>query len=291
MMEILYPSYDGRLHAYWLDKSEHGEWPFEVYNSAEGLFRFASEPVVVDLENDGKAEVIFGSWTQNGSSKPGKLYVVSWDGRLLQSLDLPYAPEDERGGSLAAPTLANIDGDADWELVLGTINQGLVAYDILNSAGARIVWGTGRGSYMRSGLALAVDSDRGSLAGSYKAANPLAPQAGETVTYTVRLLNAGSTLAGVRMTDTLPAQMSLVGDVVASSGIIAVEGAQITWSGEVSASTGVTVTYALKVGAEVEAGTKVTNTIVLDDGGGQVITRSVTVIVGGIALHLPFLKR
>ena len=90
VMEILYPSYDGRLHAYWLDKSEHGEWPFVVYNPAEGFFRFAGEPVVVDLENDGKAEVIFGSWSQNGSGQPGKLYVVSWDGRLLQSLDLPY---------------------------------------------------------------------------------------------------------------------------------------------------------------------------------------------------------
>ena len=61
--EILYPSYDGRVHAYWLDKTEHGSWPFEVYNSAEGFFRFASEPAVVDLDNDGKAEVIFASCT------------------------------------------------------------------------------------------------------------------------------------------------------------------------------------------------------------------------------------
>ena len=30
--EILYPSYDGRVHAYWLDKTEHGSWPFEVDN-------------------------------------------------------------------------------------------------------------------------------------------------------------------------------------------------------------------------------------------------------------------
>ena len=66
--EILYPSYDGRVHAYWLDKTEHGSWPFEVYNPAEGFYRFASEPIVVDLDNDGKAEVIFASWTQNGSA-------------------------------------------------------------------------------------------------------------------------------------------------------------------------------------------------------------------------------
>jgi hypothetical protein len=153
VMEILFPSYDGRLHAYWLDRSEHGDWPFEVYNPAEGIFRFASEPAVVDLENDGKAEVIFGSWTQNDSDRGGKLYVVSWDGKLLAALDLPFAAADRRGGALAAPTVADIDGDPDLELVLSTINRGLVAYDILNSAGARVLWGTGRGSLTRSGLA------------------------------------------------------------------------------------------------------------------------------------------
>lgn len=164
VLEILYPSYDGRLHAYWLDKTEHGDWPFAVYSASEGFFRFAGEPAVVDLENDGKAEVIFGSWTQNESGKAGKLYVVSWDGKLLQELDLPFAADDGRGGSLAAPTVANMDGDPDLEIVLGTINQGLVAYDIQNSANARVLWGTGRGSYARSGLApVSVEVDNAAL--------------------------------------------------------------------------------------------------------------------------------
>ncbi len=44
-LEILYASYDGRVHAYWLDKAEHGAWPYSVYNPAEGFLRFASEPV------------------------------------------------------------------------------------------------------------------------------------------------------------------------------------------------------------------------------------------------------
>ncbi len=133
--EILYPSYDGRVHAYWLDKTEHGSWPFEVDNhAAEGFYRFATEPIVADLDNDGKAEVIFASWTQNGSNAPGKLYIVSWDGNLLQSIDLPWNANDHRGGSLAAPSIANIDGDLDMEIVVGTINKGLVAYDVANSS-------------------------------------------------------------------------------------------------------------------------------------------------------------
>jgi hypothetical protein len=40
--EILHASYDGRLHAWWLDKTEHGAWPFSVYDAGEGFYRFAS---------------------------------------------------------------------------------------------------------------------------------------------------------------------------------------------------------------------------------------------------------
>ena len=62
--EILFASYDGKMHAYWLDKTEHGSWPYVVPASgAPGdEFRFAGEPVVADLDNDGAAEVLFTSW-------------------------------------------------------------------------------------------------------------------------------------------------------------------------------------------------------------------------------------
>ena len=36
-MEILYPSYDGRLHAYWLDKTEHGGLALCRQQSRRGL--------------------------------------------------------------------------------------------------------------------------------------------------------------------------------------------------------------------------------------------------------------
>ena len=62
-LEILFPSYDGRLHAFWLDKTEHGNWPYSVYEAGEGIYRFASEPVVADLDDNGLAEVIFATWT------------------------------------------------------------------------------------------------------------------------------------------------------------------------------------------------------------------------------------
>ena len=150
-LEILYPGYDGRLHAYWLDGTEHGNWPFSVYHPAEGYYRLPSEPVVADLNNDGQAEVILTDWSQHGSGAPGRLYVLTAYGQLLFQRDLPAALGEDWNGAMAAPTLANIDADADLEVVIQTANSGLVAYDLPGSAGARVLWGTGRGTYRRAG--------------------------------------------------------------------------------------------------------------------------------------------
>ncbi len=85
--EILYPSYDGRLHAFWLDKTEHGAWPFDVPGSG---IRFASEPVVADLDDDGQAEVIVTSWTQTagGAARDSSL-ILNSQGQQLQAVSLP----------------------------------------------------------------------------------------------------------------------------------------------------------------------------------------------------------
>ncbi len=150
-LEILFPSYDGRLHAYWLDKTEKGDWPYAVTDPAEGILRFASEPVVADLDNDGDAEVIFASWTQKGSQKTGKLHILDSLGRRLAEVELPAAYPGDWNGALAAPTLANIDLDADLEVVLLTAHSGAVVYDLPGTSQARILWGTGRGSFLRNG--------------------------------------------------------------------------------------------------------------------------------------------
>ena len=151
-LEILYPSYDGRMHAYWLNKTERGLWPYSVTQPGEGFLRFASEPVVADLNNDGFAEVLFTSWTQKSSNQTGKLHMLDAYGTVLHEIDLPpaYGSTNWNGG-LAAPTLADIDGDPDLEVVINTAHSGFVAYDLPGTGDARILWGTGRGSYLRGG--------------------------------------------------------------------------------------------------------------------------------------------
>src|SRR5690606_22910189 len=127
---------------------------YAVTKPGEGFLRFASEPVVADLDNNGRAEVIFASWVQKGTSATGKLHMLDDQGNVLHEVDLPNAFGDENwNGALAAPTLANLDADPDLELVLNTAHAGFVAYVLPDTAHARVLWGTGRGSYSRTGTA------------------------------------------------------------------------------------------------------------------------------------------
>lgn len=148
MKEVLFPSYDGKLHAYWLDKTEHGNWPYTV--PGDGI-RFASEPAIADLDNDGRAEVLFTSWPQKIAGRVGQLHILNSNGTPLHTMNLPAPRSGNVNGALAAPTLADIDGDGELELVANTVASGVVAYDLPGTRQARILWGTGRGNFQRTG--------------------------------------------------------------------------------------------------------------------------------------------
>jgi len=111
----------------------------------------AGEPVVVDLDNDGHAEVIFTSWPKKATGRVGNVHVLDYRGVEIYRVSLPPPSGDTWNGGLGAPTVANIDADPDMELVLGTVASGVVAYDLPGSANATVLWGTGRGSYGRTG--------------------------------------------------------------------------------------------------------------------------------------------
>lgn len=148
--ELLFASYDGKLHAWWLDKTEKHSWPYTPPGSG---IRFAAEPAVADLDGDGRSEVLLTTWPQKGGNAVGKLLILSWQGQQLQAIDLPVPRGGNWNGGMAAPTLAQLDADADLEMVIGTSHSGVVAYDLPGTASARILWGTARGSPLRNGRA------------------------------------------------------------------------------------------------------------------------------------------
>jgi uncharacterized repeat protein (TIGR01451 family) len=282
-LEILFPSYDGRLHAYWLDKTEHGNWPYSVYKPAEGFYRFASEPVVADLENDGHAEVIFTSWVQHGTNQTGKLHVLDYLGNLLYEVPLPTAyGSPDWNGALAAPTLADIDGDPDMEVVVNTAHSGLLAYDLPGTSQARVLWGTGRGNYQRSGSIL-----QGNLHGSTKSVDRVLVSPGDTLHYTVTLRNPGPTLDSAVMTDTLPNQISYAGGLTATSGSVQHTGGVVTWQGKVSGATPVVIQFDASVNAGIETSQAIINSAEISDGLGNTTQRQAVSFVDGHALHLP----
>ncbi len=285
--EILFPSYDGRMHAFWLDKTEHGNWPFSVYNAGEGFYRFASEPVVADLNNDGKAEVIFGSWPQRSSNRSGHLYVLDYLGNLLFKVPLPDAAKTPNwNGSLGAPTLANIDSDADLEVVLATVWAGLVAYDLPGTANARVLWGTARGNFQRTGSFL-----QGSLQNSFKSMHPPLPATGDTVNVTIVLRNSGLTLPAVRVTDTLPAGLNYAGGLSASSGSASQNGGTITWNGSVLPGTPVTISFRVTVATSVVGPRFIQNTALINDGIGHVWSKQAAVVANGYGTYFPLIMR
>lgn len=281
-LEILYASYDGKLHAFWLDKTEHGNWPYAVYNAGEGFYRGASEPLVADLDNNGSPDVIFASWTQIGMNQTGKLHILDANGNLLQQVTLPYAFHNDWNGVMAAPTLANIDSDIDLEIVLNSAHSGVLVYDLPGTANARILWGTGRGSYLRNG-----SLPYGDLSNSYVLVNNSSPVAGDTVRFTIGLRATGLTLTNITMTDTLPHNLTFAGNLVASQGTALESTGTITWQGEVTIEAPVTVSFDATVDGSIITPTLITNMVSFNDGQGNQFVRSADLIVNGLPIFLP----
>jgi uncharacterized repeat protein (TIGR01451 family) len=285
-LEILYPSYDGKLHAFWLDKTEHGNWPYQVYNPGEGFYRFASEPVVADLDNNGTPEVIFGSWVQKNTFQTGKLHIVDNMGNPVHEVLLP-APYGSANwnGAVPAPTLGNIDNDPDLEIVLNTSHSGLVAYDLPGTSGAKILWGTGRGNYLRNGNTVSR-----TLEPSTAQVQPIGASPGEVLNYTLNLENPGPTLISVQVTDTLPPDVQYRGDLWASSGSYQEQNGVITWAGAVSSLGPVTISFSVAIEASITPPHLINNMFIIDDGQGNMLYRSVATIVGGSAYYFPIIN-
>jgi uncharacterized repeat protein (TIGR01451 family) len=127
---------------------------------------------------------------------------------------------------------------------------------------------------------------------SVKRANATAPRQGEAVTYDIILRNSGGPLtATTTVTDIIPSGLIYIPDsVTATLDTPSYVGGAIRWSGILSTTPTITLTYGVTVTAATP--TLIQNTAVIDSGPFGTLTRSTAIIANGYAAaHLPVILK
>jgi hypothetical protein len=90
---------------------------------------------------------------------------------------------------------------------------------------------------------------------------------------------------------TLPLQVTYTGALTASTGSGNYASGSVTWTGNVSASVPVTITFRATVKSTVTTPTLINNTAAIDDGLGNVWSRAAPIIANALRVFLPLVKR
>ena len=149
-LEIVVPAYDGLLYAF----RSNGERMWTYAFADTSVYTGASEALIVDLNGDGSPEIVFTTYVEGAPGEPaGPAHLVMLDagGNELHKIELALR------GSMAAPSVADLDGDGQLELVislkdaLGGGEGGVQIWDLPGSSDNCVLWGTGRGNWLRQG--------------------------------------------------------------------------------------------------------------------------------------------
>jgi uncharacterized repeat protein (TIGR01451 family) len=277
-LEIVVATSDGYLRVYDHDKTLR--W---LYDFAQGETLFASEAVIGDVNGDGRLEILFGTYDPTFSGAPVGLLGLDADGNVLPGYPISVASH----GIRAAPTLGDLDGDGDLEIIAGGLSGDVYVWDTSTSIEhIRMPWPTGRYDAQRSAWFRWADPNLGATT---KRAQPPAADVDENTTYAIDLRNSGGPFTGtIRLTDTIPIGLDYItGSLQVSPevGTAVINGRIITWQGEMDSHAQVTISYQTRVAtASIVV---LTNTVTVDADGFVPFERSATFVANGYIIYLP----
>lgn len=148
---VVVPSYDGHLRCY---NNQAAELWRVQFDTRGGAFIGCGEAVAGDLDADGVSEVVFTTYSI--SSDVSYLVILNASGGLCHRVRIAGR------GSMAAPTLADVDRDGVIEIVVSlkdVIGGGMGGVQVWRVESARaglLEWPTGRGNDLRTGEAMGI---------------------------------------------------------------------------------------------------------------------------------------
>jgi hypothetical protein len=148
-LEVVVTLMDGTARAY----RPNGEMLWK-YSFARGAKLFASEPVIGDIDGDRQLDIVFGTYSPDGSANSAVgLVALTASGALKGGFPLPLTQEkNTKSGIRAAPVLADLDGDGKVEIVAGSWSGVLYVWDTnAPYRAAYMPWPTGRQNNQRIG--------------------------------------------------------------------------------------------------------------------------------------------
>lgn len=111
-LEVIIGVQDGTVQAWHGDATPVAGWPVTAGNFVERC-----SPGVGDVDGDGSLEVFVGSWYDYGQGSTGGVYAFDASGAPLPGWPLLTGSHTS---VIASPALADLDGDGDREIIVGT---------------------------------------------------------------------------------------------------------------------------------------------------------------------------
>ncbi len=142
--ELVFAGFDGRIHC--VDARAQEVWQSRYTDSERVL---TGGIAIADLSRDGVPELVFATYSPDEGKS--NLFVMSASGEIMHRIPLP------KRGSMAVPSIADVDGDGDLEIIVDLKDgedrmQSALVYSVPDSGTACLPWPTGRANFLRNGF-------------------------------------------------------------------------------------------------------------------------------------------